>query len=57
MPLTLFIPPAVIMLRLGNIKNTDLFAFLDKQFDLIQSLYVADSKRLLLVQKDLIKVF
>jgi predicted nuclease of predicted toxin-antitoxin system len=50
-------PPSVLMLRVGNIKNSELFAFLGKQFELIHSLYAADNKRLLLVQKDLIRVF
>jgi predicted nuclease of predicted toxin-antitoxin system len=49
-------PPSLLMIRLGNIKNSELFAFLNKQYDRIQSLYAAGNK-VLLVQKEFIRIF
>ncbi|MDR0843812.1 MAG: DUF5615 family PIN-like protein [Tannerella sp.] len=50
-------PPAVLLLQLGNIKNSELFAFLDKQVNQLKSLYEESIERLIIVRKDRIIFF
>jgi predicted nuclease of predicted toxin-antitoxin system len=50
-------PPAILWLRIGNIKNKDLIEIIDKQLNLIQSLFIENRERLLIFQNDVITVF
>ena len=50
-------PPAILLLQLGNIKNRDLFIFLDKQMVTIQELFMEDIQRLLLVNQHKIVIY
>jgi len=49
-------PPAVLLLQIGNIKNRELFFLLDKHLEQITSLFVNQTK-LIIVQKDKIIFF
>jgi len=44
-------PPAVLLLQLGNIKNIDLFRFLDYNFNVIMNFFTNNPKNLVLVNK------
>ncbi|GHT36914.1 hypothetical protein FACS189435_0830 [Bacteroidia bacterium] len=50
-------PPSVMLLQLGNIKNNELFVFLDKQAGHVTTLYTESLERLLIIQKDKIIFF
>ncbi len=50
-------PPSVILLQLGNIKNSDLFEFLGKQIETIIILFVEKQERLLLINHHKITVY
>ncbi|MDR2621259.1 MAG: DUF5615 family PIN-like protein [Dysgonamonadaceae bacterium] len=45
-------PPAVLLLQLGNIKNSELFAFLDKLLEQIVSSYTHDTTKFIIIQRD-----
>jgi predicted nuclease of predicted toxin-antitoxin system len=49
-------PPAVLLLQLGNIKNSELFAHLNKLTEQITSLYL-ENTRFVIIQKDKIIFF
>ena len=47
-------PPRIIHLRLGNLRNRELTAFLETRWSMIQDLLDQDSKMLVLSQEQLI---
>jgi predicted nuclease of predicted toxin-antitoxin system len=49
-------PPAVLLLQLRNIKNSELFAFLNEFIEQITSLYLENTK-FVIIQKDKIIFF
>ncbi len=49
--------PAIVLLQLGNIKNLNLFLFLDKQIETIISLFKEDFERLLLINQHKIAIY
>jgi predicted nuclease of predicted toxin-antitoxin system len=45
-------PPSVVLLQLGNIKNSELFIFLDKHIERIINLFEEKTERLVVVHKN-----
>jgi predicted nuclease of predicted toxin-antitoxin system len=50
-------PPSILLLQLGNIKNSELFEFLNKQMNQIISLFTESEDRLVIVRKNKIIFF
>ena len=50
-------PPAVLLLQTGNIKNADLFVFMNNNLDTIRELFAENIKRLVLVNRNKIIVY
>ena len=50
-------PPAVLLLQLGNIKNRDLFIFMDTHLNVIRELFTENIKQLLLINEHKIIIF
>jgi len=50
-------PPAVLLLQLGNIKNSELFIFMDNHLDTIHELFIEDIKRLVLINRHKIIIY
>ncbi|MDR3250398.1 MAG: DUF5615 family PIN-like protein [Tannerella sp.] len=50
-------PPSVLLLQTGNLKNRELFAFLEKYMEQIITLYKDDRNRLVILQKNRIVFF
>jgi len=50
-------PPAVLLLQLGNIKNSDLFEFMDNNLDTIIQLFEENIERLVAINRDRIVIY
>jgi predicted nuclease of predicted toxin-antitoxin system len=50
-------PPAILLLQLGNIKNSKLFAFLDKLMEPTITCYSNNTARFIIIQEDRIFYF
>ena len=50
-------PPSVLLLQLGNIKNHDLFSFLDYNFDVITKLFTDNPQSLVLLNQRKIVIY
>ena len=50
-------PPAVMLLQLGNIKNRDLFVFIDNHLDTIHKLFTENIERLVLINRHKIVIY
>lgn len=50
-------PPSVLILQLGNIKNRELFSFLDLHLNTITMFYSEQVDRLIILQKDRLTFF
>jgi predicted nuclease of predicted toxin-antitoxin system len=50
-------PPAVLLLQLGNIKNRDLFVFIEIHLETICNLFSEDIKRLILISRHKIAIY
>jgi predicted nuclease of predicted toxin-antitoxin system len=50
-------PPAILLLQLGNMKNSDLFQFLKKHLEIITKLFEEEQKRMILVNSHQITVY
>jgi predicted nuclease of predicted toxin-antitoxin system len=50
-------PPAILLLQLGNMKNSDLFQFLKKHLEIINELFEEEHKRMILVNSHQITVY
>jgi predicted nuclease of predicted toxin-antitoxin system len=42
-------PPAIFLLQLGNIKNNELFVFLEKHLETVCELFTENRKRMILI--------
>jgi len=49
--------PAILLLQLGNIKNRDLFVFLDNNLDTISALFAENIRRLILINRHKIVIY
>jgi predicted nuclease of predicted toxin-antitoxin system len=50
-------PPAILLLKLGNIKNSELFVFMGNYLDTICNLFTEDIKRLILISRSKIVIY
>ena len=50
-------PPAILLLQLGNIKNNELFTFMDKHLVTVCGLFTEDIKRLILINHHKILIY
>ena len=50
-------PPAILLLQLGNIKNRDLFIFMENHLETICKLFAEDIKRLILINRHKIVIY
>jgi len=50
-------PPAILLLQLGNIKNHDLFVFMNNHVDTIYELFAENIRRLVLVNRNRIVTY
>jgi len=50
-------PPAIILLQMGNIKNSELFIIIETHLDTICRLFKEDLKRLLLINRSKIVIY
>ena len=50
-------PTAVLLLQLGNIRNSDLIAFMDTNLDTILELFDENVKRLVAINRDRIVIY
>ena len=50
-------PPSVLLLQLGNIKNRELFVFIDNHLDTIHKLFTENIKRLVLINRHKIVIY
>jgi predicted nuclease of predicted toxin-antitoxin system len=50
-------PPAILLLQLGNIKNSELFALLKRFMEQITSFYATEVTKFLIIKKDKIIFF
>ena len=50
-------PPAVLLLKLGNIKNQDLFVFMDNNLEKIFKLFEENIKRLIMINHHKIIIY
>ena len=50
-------PPSILLLQLGNIKNRDLFLFMENNIDAICELFEENIKRMILINQQKIVVY
>ena len=50
-------PPAILLLRVGNIKNRELFIFVGNHLDAIRDLFTEDIKRLIFINRHQIVIY
>ena len=50
-------PPAVLLLQLGNIRNRELFVFMENHLDNICELFAENIKRLMLINRQNIVIY
>ena len=50
-------PSAILLLQTGNIKNSDLFVFMDNHLDTIRDLFAENIKRLVILNRNRIVVY
>jgi predicted nuclease of predicted toxin-antitoxin system len=50
-------PPAILLLKLGNIRNRDLFIFIDNHLNTICDLFTENIKRLILINHHKIVIY
>ena len=50
-------PPAVLLLQMGNLKNSELFSLIDRRLETILSIYTENIKQLIVVQRNRIVLF
>jgi len=50
-------PPAILILQLGNIKNRELFLFIESHLDAIHDLFTENIKRLILINRHKIIIY
>ena len=50
-------PPAILLLQLGNIKNRDLFVFMDQNLDSISELFTENIRRMILINRHKIIIY
>ena len=50
-------PPSVLLLQVGNLKNSELFSLIDRRLETILSIYTKDIAQLVVVQRNRIVLF
>ncbi|MDR2234407.1 MAG: DUF5615 family PIN-like protein [Tannerella sp.] len=50
-------PPTILLLQFGNIKNQDLFNYMDKYLNTIHSLFAENIKRLIVINRNKIIIY
>jgi len=50
-------PPSILLLQLGNIRNRELFIFVENHLDVICNLFTEDIKRLILINRSKIVIY
>ena len=50
-------PPAILLLQLGNIKNSDLFVFMENHMETICELFSENIKRMILINQHKIVIY
>ena len=50
-------PPAVLLLQVGNIKNRDLFVFIENHLEAICKYFAEDIKRMILINRHKIVIY
>jgi len=50
-------PPAILLLQVGNIKNRDLFVFMDNHLEVICNIFLENTKRMILINQQKIVIY
>jgi len=50
-------PPAILLLQVGNIKNRDLFVFMENHLDVINKLFTENINRMILINQHKIVIY